>query len=442
MRVGAEIELAFKDLLANGQAVGQFERQVVFVAGPLPSERARVRITSVKAKYAVGELIALTAESHDRVKPFCPVFGLCGGCQLQHLSYQAQLTWKQDVVRNALARIAAIKDVQVSFPVGMENPRAYRNKMSLVVDRSAQGTNVGFYKQRSHQVVPIDACPIVLPQLSDYVPVLRDATADARHIVARAGQSTGQAVITYTTAHRSSAAASTSRAILPKLPGAVGITNSFDLRGENAILGQKFLTLQGTSHLEERIGGIRYRISPGSFFQVNSEIVGRIFSYLEGEVTAKQQMVDLYCGAGTFSLLFAKLGASVWGVEENGAAIREGQANARLNGLESSVQFQQARVEDAVESNPLRAALTACTTVFLDPPRRGVDERTLRAIASAGVSEVWYLSCDAATLARDVKLLASASYTIQAVQPFDMFPQTGHIETLMMLRKEQANRVI
>lgn len=436
LRVGAEIELSFDDLLANGQAVGRYEGQVVFVFGPLPLERARVRVTSLKAKYAVGEMVALTVQSPHRVKPFCPVFGRCGGCQLQHLSYEAQLRWKRDTVQNALARIAGLKDAEVSFPIGLNNPRAYRNKMSLVVDRSSMNKKLGFYQQRSHQVVAIDECPIVLPQLNGYIPVLRDAAADARHIVARAGQSTGQAVVTYTTLRRSSAAARASRWLLGKLPGATGITNSFDVTSENAILGRKFAVLAGKEHMEERIGGIRYHISPGSFFQVNSEMVGRIFQFLQSKLSATRKIVDLYCGAGTFSLFFARRGASVWGVEENGAAIREAQSNAQLNGLEPLVTFHQARVEDAVEINPIRAALAAADTAFLDPPRKGTDERTLAAIATANVSNVWYLSCDAATLARDLKVLVSADYRLRTVQPFDMFPQTGHIETLAMLDKE------
>ncbi len=434
--MGAEIELSFNDLLANGQAVGRLAGQVVFVFGPLPLERARVRVTSLKANYAVGQLLDLIVQSPDRAIPFCPVFGRCGGCQVQHLSYAAQLTWKQNVVRNALARIAGLKDANVSFPIGMDNPRAYRNKMSLVVDRSSQNANVGFYKQRSHEMVAIDGCPIVLPQLNGYIPVLRNAAADARHIVARAGQSTGNAVITFTTPRRSHAAAIAGQSILHKLPGAVGIANSFELAGENAILGRKFAVLAGKEHIEERIGGIRYRISAGSFFQVNSEIVGRIFLFLKSKMGSKRQLVDLYCGAGTFSLFFAQLGASVWGVEENGSAIREAQANARLNGLEPLLHFYRARVEDAVQRNPIRAALAAAESVFLDPPRKGTDERTLQAIAAANVREVWYLSCDAATLARDIKVLALAGYTVRTIQPFDMFPQTGHIETLAMLTKE------
>ncbi|HEY1428028.1 MAG TPA: TRAM domain-containing protein, partial [Candidatus Tumulicola sp.] len=166
LRSGERLELDFHDLLANGQAVGRHAGIVVFCFGPLPGERARVQITSVKAKYAVGRLLELTVPSAERAEPFCPVFGECGGCQIQHWAYAAQLAWKRRVVSDALERIGGFNGVAVGETIGMPDPRAYRNKMSLVVDRKGGRTRLGFYRQRSHDVVPIDACPIVLPQLS------------------------------------------------------------------------------------------------------------------------------------------------------------------------------------------------------------------------------------------------------------------------------------
>jgi len=189
---GAELELTFTDLLANGQAVGRTGGAVVFCVGPLPGERARVRIAAVKPKYAVADLREILESSPDRVAPFCPVFGTCGGCQVQHLAYAAQLAWKREVVRNALTRIGGFGGVAVAQTLGMQSPRAYRNKMSLVVDRSCE--RVGFYKQRSHDIVQIDACPIVMPRLDAQIPLLNAAKTGARtaeafartqHIVAR-----------------------------------------------------------------------------------------------------------------------------------------------------------------------------------------------------------------------------------------------------------------
>lgn len=420
---------------------------VVFCFGPLPHERARVRITAVKPKYAVAEMLQLTLGSRFRAQPFCPVFGTCGGCQVQHLTYPAQLGWKRDVVKNALQRIGGFDDVPVRDPIGMINPRSYRNKMSLVVDRSAGLPRLGFYQQRSHELVPIAGCPIVMPQLNMHImrlneallqPALAGAFANTRHIVARTAKATDQTVVTFTTDEPSGQLAAAAAALMRQLPGVVGITNSYDLSSQNAILGRKHVLLQGVAQIEELIAGVRYRVSPGSFFQVNVEIVGRIFEFMHRGLAVPRKIVDLYCGAGTFSLYFAKLGSEVLGVEENPQAIAEAQENAQLNELAGCVRFMSARVEEAVRRGEVRERLREAQIVFLDPPRKGSDEVTLGAIADTGVPNIWYLSCDPATLARDLKILAAKGYRLGVVQPFDMFPQTGHIETLVTLYRESA----
>jgi 23S rRNA (uracil1939-C5)-methyltransferase len=443
--VGAEYELAFSDLLANGQAVGRAGGIVVFCFGPLPQERARVRITAVKPKYAIGELVRILAPSQFRTVPFCPAFGACGGCQLQHMSYPAQLSWKTETVRNALARIGGFHDVAVRDTVGMTYPRAYRNKMSLVVEQRGGTPTIGFYQQRSHELVPIDACPIVTPQLSDYigrlnrsrnVPEVAEALAVTRHVVARNARSSGESVVTLTTQRQSPEVARASESLMHVFPGAVGLTNSFELSSENAIMGRRHRTLVGRPEIEEALDGVRYRVSAGSFFQVNVEIVARIFDFMRSGLEHPRRIVDLYCGAGTFALFFARHSCQVFGVEENAQAIAEAEDNAALNGLENWVRFRSGRVEEVVRASEARNAMREADIVFLDPPRKGSDEVTLGAIARAKAPYVWYLSCDPATLARDLKFLAANGYRLGIVQPFDMFPQTGHVETLVTLYRE------
>jgi 23S rRNA (uracil1939-C5)-methyltransferase len=420
---------------------------VVFCFGPLPHERARVRITTVKPKYAVAEMLTLTLRSPFRAQPFCPVFGQCGGCQVQHMTYPAQLGWKQDVVRNALQRIGGFTNVAVRDPVGMINPRAYRNKMSLVVEQTVPVPRLGFYQQRSHELVPIAGCPIVMPQLNAHIARLNEAlsqpgTAPAfgntRHIVERTAKATDQSVVTFTTSEPSPELARTAPALMRQLPGAVGITNSFDLTSQNAIMGRKHTLLAGEAQIEEMIAGVRYRVSAGSFFQVNVEIVARIFEMMKPGLEVPRKIVDLYCGAGTFSLFFAKHGCEVIGVEENAQAIAEARENTTLNELSGSVKFLSGRVEEMVRRGEVRQALESAQITFLDPPRKGSDEVTLEAIAASGVPNIWYLSCDPATLARDLKFLAAKGYRLGVVQPFDMFPHTGHIETLVTLYREAA----
>jgi 23S rRNA (uracil1939-C5)-methyltransferase len=450
LRVGAELELTFSDLLVNGQGVGRTEGLVVFCFGPLPGERARVAVTQVKPRYAVADLRELLSESPARAQPFCPVFGRCGGCQLQHLDYPAQLEWKRQVVRDTLERIGGHRGVEVRATIGMTEPRAYRNKMSLVVDHSCKVPVLGFYRQRTHDVVPIAQCPIVTPELNADLAQLDGARGheaveamlrDARHLVARGARASGRSVLTITTERRAESAKRAAPLLLRDLPGLAGVTNSFDLAGENAILGRRYRLLAGEEEIEETIGGMRYRVSPGSFFQVNVEMVGRIFEFLAPWLEVPRRVVDLYCGVGTFALFFAKHGWMVYGVEESPQAIAEAAVNARLNGLEEYARFETGRVEQLAGADTLGAELRAADAIFLDPPRKGCDEFTLDAIARSRVPALWYLSCDPATLARDSKFLVAKGYRLGAVQPFDMFPQTGHVETLVQLEySELATR--
>ncbi|MEA2721781.1 MAG: rRNA (uracil1939-C5)-methyltransferase [Candidatus Eremiobacteraeota bacterium] len=442
---GTVASVRFTDLLANGQAVGRVNGLVVFVTGPLPGERARVRVTQVKPKYAVGDVVAYEFQSEMRAKPFCGVFGVCGGCQVQHLAYPAQLAWKEQIVRSALRRIGGFTDADVRRPVGMTHPRNYRNKMALVADHTGGETSFGFYQARSHALVRIDGCPVVLPQLDAAIaglydaaraPDSRDAFAHAKHAIVRAGASSGQAVLSITTDRQSPEIRERAPAIARRVRGVVGISNSFEPRTANAVLGRKMQYVWGKREMEETIEGVRYRVSPASFFQVNSEMVGRIFRFLAPGLAPDRTVVDLYCGAGTFAIFFASRGARVVGVEENAAAVREARENAALNKVEDRVRFVEGRVEGAVANKDGKQALDDAHIVFLDPPRKGSDEATLDAIATAGVPNVWYLSCNPATLARDLAYLAKRGYALGVVQPFDMFPQTGHVETLAALHKK------
>jgi 23S rRNA (uracil1939-C5)-methyltransferase len=451
---GDVVEIDCTDLIAKtGQAVGRADGMVVYVLGPVPGERARVRVETVKAKYAVAELVELLTRSPDRTEPFCAVFGACGGCQVQHLAYPAQLAWKRGIVENALRRLGGIEGARVGLPIGMSVPRNYRNKMALVVtparddDAGPAPAQFGFYAARTHDVVPIESCPIVMPQLDAAIagfwdaardPFTSPAFDDAKHVVARAGLASGEAVVSITSERASQHLPRLAEALAKKLPGVVGVGNSFEPPSENAVMGRRNLTVFGNSEMHEAIDDVRFRVSPASFFQVNSEMVGKIFGYLAPHVAKVDRIIDLYCGAGTFALFFAKHGARVVGIEENPNAIREAKANADLNGVGERTAFMSGRVEATLRSKHGRDALRAADVVFLDPPRKGSDEATLEAIVEARVAHVWYLSCNPATLARDLAHLVAGGYRLDTVQPFDMFPQTGHIEALASLHRSDV----
>ncbi len=444
IRVGDEFELTFHDLLVNGQGVGRLGSLAVFCWGPLPQERALVRITTLKARYAVATQLRLLSGSPHRVVPFCAAFGTCGGCQVQHLSYPAQLSWKREVVHNALRRIGGLHGVDVRNVLPSPRSRRYRNKVALVVGGGGEQSppGLGFFRQRTHELVEIESCPILVPELDEIVGRLHSLRLEerlgalyrvARHFVARASAALGESVLSITTDRESPEIARVAGHLLERLPRVRGIANSFDPASANAVMGREQRTLAGTTTIEETIAGVRYRVSPESFFQVNPGIVAKIFALMRGGLAQPRKIVDLYCGAGTFSLYFAAAGSTVLGIEENPAAVREAEANAELNGLQDRVEFEAARVEEAVERPEIAARLREAGILFLDPPRKGSDEATLGAIVRARVPNIWYLSCDPATLARDLKFLTSNGYNVGIVQPFDMFPQTGHVETLVTL---------
>jgi 23S rRNA (uracil1939-C5)-methyltransferase len=441
---GAVGVVEFTDLLANGQAVGRFEGMVVFVDGPLPGERARIRLTEVKAKYAVGDVLERETTSPDRAEPFCGVFGACGGCQVQHLAYPAQLAWKRRIVQDALTRIGGFTDLHVREPIGMREPRAYRNKMALVVETSGDAPVLGFYRARSHDLVPIERCPIVLDSLDAAIgdlnmaacaPETAPAFAGVRHVIMRSGLQAQSGVLSLTTETKSAAVAALAPLLAERVRGVGGISNSHQLANANAVIGRQMDFVWGKREMEETIEGVRFRVSPASFFQINGEMVASIFRALAPLIVDAPKIVDLYCGAGTFAIYFASRGAQVVGVEENGAAVAEARQNARLNRVDERVRFVKARVEGELGNPDGREALRAAQIVFLDPPRKGSDEATLAALAAANVAQIWYLSCNPATLARDLRYLAGRGYVVDLVQPFDMFPQTGHVETLVTLAR-------
>jgi 23S rRNA (uracil1939-C5)-methyltransferase len=242
-------------------------------------------------------------------------------------------------------------------------------------------------------------------------------------------------VLTVTTPRSSPALAAGAEKIVKRMPGVVGLSASFDLSGANAVIGRTHEVLTGSAEVEEEIGGVRFRVSPSSFFQVNGAMVGEIFTFLKPYAASARSIVDLYCGAGTFALFFAKQGAKVFGIEENPRAVEEAQANAKRNGVEEHALFIPGRVERALRVGAGARALAEAEVAFLDPPRKGSDPAALAALVEAPVPRVWYLSCNPATLARDLAQLVRGGYRLERVQPFDMFPQTGHIEALAMLER-------
>jgi 23S rRNA (uracil1939-C5)-methyltransferase len=425
------------DLLQNGQGVGRMGDLVTFVTGALPGERARVAVDALKPTYASTHAVEILERSPDRMESICPVFPRCGGCQTLHLRYEAQLEWKRRMVREALARLGGLAvDVEPAVSAPMIEGTRYRNKVSLVSQLSSGGGRIGFYEARSHRLVPVSACPVVLPSLDKAIKAMAEVVSGSkavasqlRHVVARTDLAQTSLVVCLSTKGRKPALASSVPALRNAIGSLTGIVESYDPGGANAVFGRRSTTLWGSPQTVERVAATTFQFGIASFFQINTAILERIAAYMVHELRTARRVVDLYCGVGTFAVLLAREGVAVTGVESYAPAVEEAAVNAACNGATTAA-FECASVALAVTGERGRTLLAGADAAILDPPRRGCEPEVLQALAGSRVPRVEYLSCNPATLARDARLLADAGYSLARVLPFDMFPFTGHVEVL------------
>lgn len=429
------------DLLENGQGVGRADGLVVFVSGGLPGERVRIAIDGVKRNYASAHVTSIEAASPQRVAPICPVFGRCGGCQVMHLAYEAQLEWKQRMVGDALRRLGGIADVTVDDAVATPAGTRYRNKVGLVTRFAGGQMRLGFYEARSHRVVPIEACPVLLPRLDAAVKALIEMAREspqpfsaARHILARASSTGADLVIAFNGPKPNKAAGAYVDEIRRRIPEVTGVVASWDLESENALFGARTATLWGSPMLEETVAGATLRFGIESFFQINTAVLELIAARVIEEFVGAKRVVDLYCGVGTFSVILGKRGIAGTGIEWFKPAADECAANAAANGL-VNVAFEHADATEALRGERGRTLLAGADGAILDPPRKGCDPAVLEALAQHDVARIAYISCNPATLARDAKLLVERGYRVTRVTPYDMFPETGHVEVVATFAK-------
>jgi 23S rRNA (uracil1939-C5)-methyltransferase len=434
----ARTPIHIDDLLANGQGVGRAAELVTFVTGALPGETVRVAVDAVKQNYVSSHAIEILERSPDRVESVCPVFPQCGGCQSLHLRYDAQLAWKRRMVKDALTRLGGLSNVEVVPTVAPQliDGTRYRNKVSLVPRLASGRGEVGFYAARSHHVVPIKNCPVLLPWLDDAVRALVSLVATTptllhgvRHIVARTGLARKTLVVAFCTVRRQPELAQHVDTLRKEIPGLTGFVESFDPASANAIFGRHFATLWGSPETIERVGQTSFHFGIASFFQINTSVLELVADLLLQRLSDARRVVDLYSGVGTFAVMLGKRGVAVVGVESYSSAVDEAAANAAINGVTTAA-FECVPVIDAVTGKRGHTLLDGADAVILDPPRRGCEPAVLHALAGARVPRVEYLSCNPATLARDARLLVDAGYTLGSTTPFDMFPFTGHVEAL------------
>ena len=431
-----------------GEGIGKIDGYPLFVKDALPGDVAEVRLTKVKKTYAYARLERLLEPSLDRTEPRCPLHRSCGGCQIQALSYEKQLEYKEQKVREDLIRIGGFADPPV-FPVlGMDEPYHYRNKAQFPFGRNREGRIVtGFYAGRTHTIVPGTECAIGVPENKQILELILDfmekhgiAPYDEttgkgllRHALIRKGFATGELMVCLVINGRSFPHVEELADRLFEIPGMTSFSLNVNQKNTNVILGEEVIPVRGQTYITDRIGGVSYQISPLSFFQVNPYQTGRLYGKaLEyAQLSGNETVWDLYCGIGTISLFLAQKAKMVRGVEIIPAAIENAKENARLNGFDNT-EFFVGKAEEVLPEQFARTGERA-DVIVVDPPRKGCDETLLSTIIKMQPDRVVYVSCDSATLARDLKYLCERGYELKKVCPVDMFPNTVSVETVVLL---------
>ena len=427
---------------SEGLGIVRLDGAVVFVPCAVRGETVDLKITKVMKTCAAGEIVKIHNPSPERIAPECPYFGRCGGCDFQHLSYAEELWAKRQRVQDALGRIGGLQ-LPVEELLGAKNRLHYRNKSQYPVGKDG---SIGFYRERSHQVVPVRSCLIQTEESDATVNAVRDWSARyqitpydeitgkglLRHIYVRVnhkGESLCCVLVNGRKLPREPELVAYVRAAAPKTVGVVLGTNTG--RG-NVILGQQYRTLWGADHLMDALCGLTFKLSVPSFYQVNRDqaevLYGKALEF--AALTGKETVLDLYCGTGTITLCMASQAKRVIGAEIEPAAIRDAEENARRNGISNAEFFcgDASDIARKLEQEGLRPDV-----ITVDPPRRGLEPSVIRAVAGMGPKRVVYVSCDPATLARDAKLFAELGYSACRAVAVDLFPGTRHVETVMLL---------
>ena len=438
-----DLKLTISALTNEGQGVARVEGFAVFVIGALPGETVRAHVIKVAPAYAIAKTLEILTSSRDRVSPKCAVFDQCGGCDLWHLSYPAQLKQKQQWVADALTRLGGFASVPMRQIVGMDEPVRYRNKGSFPFGTMNGAAVFGFYAERSHRLIPFADCPIQDEQIVEAarkvaawandcgVPVYDETTGKGqlRNVVART-TAEGELMVVVVTR----GALKRADELLSYLEGCDSVWHNENPKDTNVVFGERFTLLSGKPALTETIGDKRFSVSPQSFLQVNRVQTAVLYETAAAFLDPKPEetVVDAYCGVGTISLFLSDHCRQVIGIEQVEPAIADAKQNAQTNGITNAT-FLCGNVEDVLPR--LVSEQTKIDAIVLDPPRKGCEPAALEAIAESGVNRVVYVSCNPATLARDCKILAAKGFVLAAVQPVDMFPQTCHVESVVLMTR-------
>ena len=450
-------DLEITDMGVDGEGIGHYDGMTFFVKDALIGDVIRARATKLKKNYGYARVEEVITPSTFRVEPKCPHHRRCGGCQIQALSYEKQLEFKQEKVRGNLIRIGGFSQEEIDAKmvpvVGMEMPFRYRNKAQFPVGYDKEGNLVtGFYAARTHSIIPADDCLLgveenapILSSIMEWMKVngvtaYDEATGKGllRHVLIRFGFTTKEIMVCLIINGRTLPAQADLIGRLEKMEGMTSISININTKNTNVILGDVTECIWGQSYITDYLGNVAYRISPQSFYQVNPVQTEKLYSTAldYAGLTGEEYVWDLYCGIGTISLFLAQKAKKVYGVEIVPQAIEDAKNNAKLNGIENA-EFFVGKAEEVLPEfyTNLKEgdAMLTPDVIVVDPPRKGCDQACLDTMLKMQPKRIVYVSCDSATLARDLKILCDGGYDLEKIRAVDQFPHTGHIETVVKL---------
>lgn len=448
------VAVTIEDMGKDGEGIGKADGFTLFIKDAVIGDTVQARIMKTKNNYGYARLTEILTPSSHRVEPRCPFARQCGGCQLQALAYPQQLAFKENMVRRNLEHIGGMQEVPMEPIIGMEEPFHYRNKAQFPIGLDKNGCIVtGFYAGRTHQIIPNRECYLGVPQNRQILDIVihhmekyHIAPYDeargkglVRHLLIRYGFRTGELLVCLILNGKSFPHIEELAETLSRLPGMASIMLNINKRRGNTILGEQTVLVWGKPYITDYIQDLQFRISPQSFFQVNPQQTEKMYAKaLEyANLTGKETVWDLYCGIGTISLFLARAAKKVCGVEIVPQAVKDAKRNAELNGVKN-VEFFAGKAEEILPEK-CQGGQVHADVVVVDPPRKGCDKKLLDTVVRMGPQRVVYVSCDSATLARDVKYLREGGYEVEKVCPIDNFPMTCHTECVVSIQKNSAN---
>ncbi|WP_223070513.1 23S rRNA (uracil(1939)-C(5))-methyltransferase RlmD [Paenibacillus caui] len=447
VREGDRIIVTIKRLGINGEGVGYYRRKAVFIDGAIPGEVIKAKVAKVEPKYMTADMTEIEKRSPYRIDAPCPVFGLCGGCQIQHLSYEGQLRAKEDLVREAFARYAGLENIRMKPILGMEYPWDYRNKAQLQLGERQEGVVAGLYSAGTHELIDITGCPIQHPEVNRSVDRVRNVLQElripiykergnkglVRSIVVRLGFQSRQLQVTLVAVHdQIPEERELVKAIRLALPEVTSIAVNVNPKNTSLIFGDRTRILWGAEAIEESLGDLEFTLSPRAFFQLNPLQTVKLYESVRAAaaLTGKETVVDAYCGTGTIGLWLAPHAREVRGIETIPEAVQDAKANAERNGRDNA-SFHTGRAEELLP-RWVKSGFSP-DVIIADPPRTGLDPAFLEAVLRTKPKRFVYVSCNPSTLAKDCKVLTESGYSLEWAQPVDMFPQTSHVECCSLL---------